>query len=70
MSPDYNDFLQYARDHTKEIDYDVKSKMGSAWNEGITLSQSDVALITQISMNVNYALLRQYHDWLLEQGSR
>ena len=69
MNLDYNDFLLYAREHTKEVEYDIKSKMGNSWNDGITLSQSDVALITQISMNVNYALLRQYHDWLLEQGS-
>lgn len=69
MKPDYNEFLQYAKEHTSEMQYDIVSTMGDAWNEGLTLSQSDIQLITQISIKTNYAVLRQYHNWLLEQGS-
>lgn len=38
--------------------------MRDSYNEGITLSQKDIELITKISYHQTVALLRQYHLWL------
>lgn len=64
MEIDYNDFLKYAVEHESEVIYDIVSHLGDAYSDGITLSQDDISLITQIAIHANYAVLREYHKWL------
>lgn len=65
--PDYNDFLKYAFEHENEVTYDIVSHLRNAHNDGITLSQDDICLITKIAIQSNYSVLRQYHEWMTSQ---
>ena len=62
---EFNDFIQYAKEHINEIQYDTVSSLQNEWNQGLTLSKEDVFLITKISNQQTMALL--YHQWLQSQ---
>lgn len=64
---EFNDFIQYAKEHINEIQYDTVSSLQNEWNQGLTLSKEDVFLITKISNQQTMALLRHYHHWLQSQ---
>lgn len=64
---EFNDFIQYAKEHINEIQYDPVSSLQNEWNQGLTLSKEDVFLITKISNQQTMALLRHYHQWLQSQ---
>ena len=53
---EFNDFIQYAKEHINEIQYDTVSSLQNEWNQGLTLSKEDVFLITKIS---NQLLLKE-----------
>lgn len=61
---DYTEFLLYANDRRNEMTYDIASHLRNSYSGGITLSQEDVRLITEIAIHANYSVLRQYHEWL------
>lgn len=63
MNRNFNDFLEFATSHNKEITEDIVSTMQHAYNDDLTVSQSDVTLITKIAIQSAYAILRQYHHW-------
>lgn len=67
MNVDFNDFLDYTVKHEDEIRRDVVSHLKNAYNDNLTLSQADIQLIAEISVQTNYAVLRQYHEWLTSQ---
>ena len=64
---EFNDFIQYAKEHINEIQYDTVSSLQNEWNQGLTLSKEDVFLITKISNQQTMSLLRHYHQWLQSQ---
>lgn len=68
MRFDYDDFLDYTVEHEDEIRREVVSHFKNAYNENLTLSQADIQLIAEISVQTNYAILRQYHEWLKSQN--
>ena len=39
---EFNDFIQYAKEHINEIQYDTVSSLQNEWNQGLTLSKEDV----------------------------
>lgn len=67
MNVDFNAFLKFAAEHNEEMTREIAIRMGNAYSDGITLSQADIQLITEIAVHSNYAVLRQYHEWLNSQ---
>lgn len=67
MNVDFNAFLKFVAEHNEEMTREIAIRMGNAYNDGITLSQADIQLITEIAVHSNYAVLRQYHEWLNSQ---
>lgn len=61
---DYTEFLLYANDQRNEMTYDIASHLRNSYGSGITISQEDIRLITEIAINANYSVLRQYHEWM------
>lgn len=67
MKLDYDGFMIYASMHNEDITKDIVKTMGDSWNEEITLSEADLALIAKISVLSVKAVLRQYHEWVNSQ---
>lgn len=67
MKLDYDGFMMYASMHNEDIAQDIVKAMGDSWNEEITLSEADLALIAKISVLSVQAVLRQYHEWANSQ---
>ena len=67
MKLDYDGFMMYASMHNEDITKDIVKTMGDSWNEEITLSEADLALIAKISVLSVKAVLRQYHEWVNSQ---
>ncbi len=65
----YNDFLDFIAERTAEITYDTVASFSNDWKPTISLTQDDIALITKIAHTNCLAILRQYHNWLLESHS-
>lgn len=68
MNVDFNAFLEFAKEHNDEMTSEIIIRLGNAYNDGITLSQADIQLISEIAVHSNYAVLRQYHKWLTSQN--
>ena len=67
MKLDYDGFMMYASMHNEDIAQDIVKAMGDSWNEEITLSEADLALIAKISVLSVKSVLRQYHEWVNSQ---
>ena len=67
MKLDYDGFMIYASMHNEDITKDIVKTMGDSWNEEITLSEADLALVAKISVLSVKAVLRQYHEWVNSQ---
>nr|DAH22863.1 MAG TPA: hypothetical protein [Caudoviricetes sp.] len=67
MKLDYDGFMMYASMHNEDITKDIVKTMGDSWNEEITLSEADLALVAKISVLSVKAVLRQYHEWVNSQ---
>lgn len=67
MKLDYDGFMMYASMHNEDITKDIVKTMGDSWNEEITLSEADLALVSKISVLSVKAVLRQYHEWVNSQ---
>lgn len=67
MKLDYDGFMMYASMHNEDITKDIVKTMGDSWNEEITISEADIALIAKISVLSAKAVLRQYHEWANSQ---
>lgn len=67
MKLDYDGFMIYASMHNEDITRDIVKIMGDSWNEEITLSEADLALVAKISVLSVKAVLRQYHEWVNSQ---
>ena len=63
---EFYQFEEYAREHEREISYDIISGVRDNIKPGVTLTQADSDLITQISLKSCFALLRAYHAWANE----
>ena len=67
MKLDYDGFMIYASMRNEDITKDIVKTMGDSWNEEITLSEADLALIAKISVLSVKSVLRQYHEWVNSQ---
>lgn len=63
---DFNDFMSYFSEHISEVSYDTVQIFKRKQFTGITLSQDDVALVTEIAQQNTLAIFRQYHAWMLQ----
>lgn len=66
---DFGDFMDYFSDHISEVSYDTVQIFKRQRFTGITLSQDDVTLVTEIAQQNALAILRQYHAWMLQSSN-
>ena len=66
--PEFNQFMAYLSNHINEIAYDIKLSFSLLDISVDALTDQQLDDVERVSQAYTIAILRQYHNWLVEQA--